>query len=89
MIWRLLREIFQGRIKKMSDTQISNHMTSKDAAAYLRISVETLYRWRAKKCAPTCRRINGGHPIYFREDLDAFIRQMSVVEKPRKLKRSG
>ena len=73
----------------MSDIQISEHMTSKEAAAYLRISVETLYRWRTKKCAPTCRRINGGHPIYFREDLDVFIRQMSVVEKPRKLKRSG
>jgi hypothetical protein len=39
----------------MSDTQISNHMTSKEAAAYLRISVDTLYRWRTKKCAPTCR----------------------------------
>jgi len=65
---------------------VDERMTTRQAAEYLGISIHTLYNWRSAGKAPPARRINGGHPFYLRVDIDKWLRQRSVLEKPRKLR---
>ncbi|GGN56024.1 hypothetical protein GCM10010112_07470 [Actinoplanes lobatus] len=44
-----------------------------DVAAYLRVPVETLYRWRKTKCGPPAARI-GRHLRYDPADVQAWFR---------------
>ncbi|HIF25204.1 MAG TPA: DNA-binding protein [Micavibrio sp.] len=38
---------------------MTEYITAKEAAAYLRISVRTLERWRAQKLSPPYQKVNG------------------------------
>jgi hypothetical protein len=49
-------------------------LTSREAAAYLRVSVATLKSWRAKKIGPPWRRRGARLVSYFPADLEAFLR---------------
>ena len=48
-----------------------NLLTSKEAAVYLRISEDTLRRWRCRWLGPKYIRING-RILYRRRDLERF-----------------
>jgi predicted DNA-binding transcriptional regulator AlpA len=61
-----------------------------EAATYLKISRWTLYKMRAAGEGPRSFRMKeNGRPYYFQEDLDAFLRQRELAEKPRRVRRSG
>jgi excisionase family DNA binding protein len=49
-----------------------------DAAAYLRVPVETLYRWRKRRCGPPAARI-GKHLRYDPADVRAWFRQQRAA----------
>ena len=48
-------------------------MTRDDAATYLGLKSKTLSMWQLQGKGPRSRRV-GGRVIYFKDDLDAFVR---------------
>lgn len=53
-------------------TLMSDLSVSKEAAVYLRVSEDTLRRWRSKGLGPRYIKINGRIP-YRRRDLERFL----------------
>ena len=51
---------------------MSELMVNKEAAVYLRISADTLRRWRSKGSGPRYIKING-RILYRRRDLERFL----------------
>lgn len=51
-----------------------NTYNSKEAAEYLKLSVNTLANLRSQGKAPTHYTPNGGRVVYYKEDLDEWIK---------------
>lgn len=56
----------------MSETATSGLMNTEEAASYLRLSAQTLAKWRCYKRGPRFVRL-GGAVFYRQTELDEFI----------------
>lgn len=56
----------------MSETATSGLMNTEEAASYLRLSAQTLAKWRCYKRGPRFVRL-GGSVFYRQTELDEFI----------------
>lgn len=63
----------------------SPYLTAREAAAYMRVSVPTLERWRANGVGPRFTR-GGARILYHRADLDSWLTSR-LVPLPRRLVR--
>lgn len=48
-------------------------MTTKEAADYLRVAVQTVYNWRHQRKGPDYILVGGRSPRYRIEDLDKYL----------------
>ena len=48
-------------------------MTTKEAADYLRVAVQTIYNWRHQRKGPDYVLVGGRSPRYRQEDLDKYL----------------
>ena len=63
-------------------------MTSKPAAKYLNISLQTLYNWVSAKKIPYENRGGGkGRLIFLKKDLDEFNKKNKIKAIKKKLKK--
>jgi excisionase family DNA binding protein len=58
---------------------MTNPMSVSEAAEYLRISHQTLERWRRTKSGPPYVAV-GGRRLYLRTDLDEWLHAQRVTE---------
>jgi len=61
----------------MSATTIESLWDIEDVAAYLRVPVETLYRWRKQRSGPPAARV-GRHLRYDPADVRAWLKERAA-----------
>ena len=57
----------------------SSKLTTKEAAAYLRLQPGTLEAWRCRGCGPKFQKIGGRRVLYDSSDLLEFARDCTVL----------
>lgn len=61
----------------MTSTTIESLWNIEDVAAYLRVPVETLYRWRKQRTGPPAARV-GRHLRYDPNDVRAWLKERAA-----------
>ncbi|HEY0698344.1 MAG TPA: helix-turn-helix domain-containing protein [Micromonospora sp.] len=62
----------------MTRTPVEHLWSVQDVAAYLRVPVETLYRWRKARYGPPAARV-GRHLRYAPETVRAWFREQAAA----------
>lgn len=73
---KLIQKAIQEGFEKGQKKPIEKPLTTKEAAAFLRIGLSALYRRIQTNALPTTlRHYNGGSIYFFASELEAFIRK--------------
>lgn len=63
----------------MSTHEDNEFLTTREAAAFLDVSVQTLWLWRRDKTGPKYVRLGASQVKYRRQDLEDYIAQRTVA----------